>query len=440
MDITQAIGNLAGFIAYNPVTLLFIVGTGLYLSLKLRWIQLRKLPSAWRLLWTKGSATGISRFSTLSTALSATVGTGNIAGVATAIILGGPGALFWMWVTAVVGMATKFAESTLAVRFRRLNGDIAGGPMYTLYDGLGFKKLAILFAVFGVFTSLALGNLVQANSVVDGLAFIWPEAKQNGVWIGISLAIPTALVILGGIVRIARLASVIVPLMSLLYLIAVILVIVDHIDVLPQAIGSVFNEALNIQAVGAAAIGEAIRWGVIRGLFSNEAGLGSSAIIHAAANTEKPAEEGLIAMLEPLIDTLIICTLTGLTLIVTGAAAAADAGQSASVTAAAFATTLGPAGAYVVSFSLILFAFSTLLAWSYLGDRCCIFLLGPHSVTAYRWVFIGFVVLGASVPLRLVWSIADITAVLMAIPNLIAIWWLLPTLIKLSKQLREPSY
>lgn len=426
--LTDATGTLAGLLWGNPLTLIVLLGMGLYLTLRLGFVQLRGFRHATQLIsgrYTDPRHVGeVSHFQALSTALSATVGTGNIAGVATAISLGGPGALFWMWMTAFLGMATKFAECTLALKFREVSPDgvVAGGPMYTLLHGLKMRKLAILFASFALIASFGIGNMVQANSVVDGLGYIVPAVKDDGWLVGLVIAILVGLVIIGGVKRIARVAAVLVPFMAVFYLVAALIVLINHAADVPAALALIVDRALNVQSVGAAAVGEAIRWGVARGLFSNEAGLGSSPMAHAAARTDEPVREGLVAMLEPFIDTLVICTLTGLVIVVTGSYI--DRPEhlvGAALTAHAFSETLGAAGAWVVGVGLTLFAFSTIIAWSYYGDRSARFLFGEGAVMPYRVVYALLVVFGAAVPLHLVWNFADIANILMAIPNLIAL-------------------
>lgn len=442
-QLTARTGEFAALLSHNALTLCIIVGTGLYLTFRLRFVQIAGFRHALNVVrgkYSKASDQGeVNHFQALATALSATVGMGNIAGVATAIALGGPGALFWMWVTASVGMATKFAESTLSIKFRQVDakGDIAGGPMYTLLHGLKFKRLASVYALFALITALVIGNLVQANSVVDGLAFIWPDLKQYGWVVGILMAVPVGLVIIGGVRRIAKAASAIVPFMAILYIGSALIVLLTHAGQIPAAFATIFNHALNPWAVGGGAVGSAIQWGVVRGLFSNEAGLGSSAMAHAAARTNEPAREGLVAMLEPFVDTLIICTMTGLAIVVTGVYQVADAGDSTSVTAMAFSAGLGPAGAWILGVSIVLFAFSTMLSWSYYGDRSAEFIFGERAVLPYRVLYTLLVVVGASVPLRLVWNLADITTVLMAIPNLIALVLLASLVSKLKNDYFE---
>jgi len=427
-SLTDWTGELAGLLWGNALTLAVLLGMGLYLTLRMGFVQIRGFRHAVDLVsgrYSKASDAGeISHFQALSTALSATVGTGNIAGVATAITLGGPGALFWMWMTAFFGMATKFTECTLALKFRQLDtsGVVAGGPMYTLLHGLNMKRTAILFASFALIASFGIGNMVQANSVVDGLGYLYPGLKEHGWLIGLVMAFLVALVILGGVTRIARVASTIVPVMALIYVCAALFVLFNHAASIPDAFSTIINHALNPWAVGGAAVGEAIRWGVARGLFSNEAGLGSSPMAHAAARTNEPVREGLVAMLEPFIDTLVICTMTGLVIIVTGAyTLGREDLVGAALTAHAFSSSIGASGAAVVGIGLSLFAFSTIIAWSYYGDRSARFLFGEGAVMPYRVVYCFLVMIGAAVPLKLVWNIADITNILMALPNLLSL-------------------
>jgi AGCS family alanine or glycine:cation symporter len=427
-QLTELTGKLSGILWGSPVTLIILLGTGIYLTLRLGLVQLRGFRHSLQLVSGRYHCvtdTGeVTHFQALSTALSATVGTGNIAGVATAISLGGPGALFWMWVTAFFGMATKFTECTLSLKFREVDehGNIAGGPMYTLLNGLKMKKTAIAFASFALIASFGIGNMVQANSVVDGIGYLYPAARESGWLVGVIIAVLVGLVILGGVRRIARVASAIVPFMALMYITAAFIVLFNNLSAIPTAFITIINHALNPWAVGGAAVGEAIRWGVARGLFSNEAGLGSSPIAHAAAKTNEPVREGLVAMMEPFIDTLVICTMTGLVIVVTGSYIdRPDELVGAALTAHAFSIELGQGGAAVVGVGLSLFAFSTMIAWSYYGDRSAFFLFGERAVTPYRVVFTIAVVIGAAVPLQLVWNIADITNLLMALPNLLAL-------------------
>lgn len=439
-SLTVWTGQVAGLLWGNVLTLIILLGVGLYLTIKFNFVQIQGFKHSFALIRGKYKTQQcdgeVSHFQALSTALSATVGTGNIAGVATAISLGGPGALFWMWVTAFFGMATKFAESTLAIKFREVGADgvVAGGPMYTLMNGLKMRRTAVFFAFFAMIASFGIGNLVQVNSVVDGLSYVEPDIKTYSWLVGVVMALMVGMVIIGGVKRIAKIASIIVPFMAVIYIVAAMIVLLNNFTAIPEAIGTILNHALNPWAVGGAAVGEAIRWGVARGLFSNEAGLGSSPMAHAAAKTNEPVREGLVAMMEPFIDTLVICTMTGLAIIVTGAYLTAPEGVAgASLTAYAFSQSIGEGGAALVGISLSLFAFSTIIAWSYYGDRSVKFLFGEKAVLPYRLVYTVLIVVGAIVPLNLVWNIADITNILMAIPNLIALVLLSVLVNKLRK-------
>lgn len=439
--LTAFTGKISGFLWGSPITLLVLLGTGVYLTIRLRFVQLTGFKHSFQLISGKYDNPDddgeVSHFQALATALSATIGTGNIAGVATAISLGGPGALFWMWITAFIGMATKFTECTLSLKFREIdeNGHVAGGPMYTLLNGLKMKKTAMAFAFFALIASFGIGNMVQANSVVDGLVYLLPDAKEYAWVIGLVMAVLVGLVILGGVRRIARVASAIVPFMALMYIIAALIVLLSNITEIPAAFSTIIKYALNPWAVGGAAVGEAMRWGVARGLFSNEAGLGSAPIAHAAAKTKEPVREGLVAMMGPFIDTLIVCSMTGLVIVVTGSYIDRPAELvGAALTAAAFGSELGGGGAVVVGISLTLFAFSTIIAWSYYGDRSAKFLFGEKAVVPYRIIYTLAVIIGAAVPLQLVWNIADITNLLMALPNLLSLVLLAWLVRKLQKK------
>jgi len=439
--LTSFTGKVSGILWGSPLTLLALLGTGLYLTIRLRFVQLTGFKHSFQLISGKYDHPDdhgeVSHFQALATALSATIGTGNIAGVATAISLGGPGALFWMWITAFIGMATKFTECTLSLKFREIddNGQVAGGPMYTLLHGLKLKKTAMAFAFFALIASFGIGNMVQANSVVDGLVYLHPGAKEYAWVIGLVMAVLVGLVILGGVRRIARVASTIVPFMALMYITAAMIVLFNNITEIPAAFSTIFTYAMNPWAVGGAAVGEAIRWGVARGLFSNEAGLGSAPIAHAAAKTKEPVREGLVAMMGPFIDTLIVCSMTGLVIIVTGSYIdRPEELVGAALTAAAFGSELGEGGAVVVGVGLSLFAFSTIIAWSYYGDRSAKFLFGEKAVMPYRVIYTLAVIIGAAVPLQLVWNIADITNLLMALPNLLSLILLAGLVRKLQKK------
>ena len=440
-NLTTWTGTIAGHFWGIP-SIVFLVGTGLYLTLKLRFIQFRGLKHAFQLIsgkYDKKTDPGeVTHFQALSTALSATVGTGNIAGVATAIAFGGPGAVFWMWITALVGMGTKFTSCTLALKYREYHqdGSVSGGPMYTLKNGLNMPKMGILFAVFTLIASFGIGNMVQANSVADGLGYIFPQAIEYRLVLGVVMAILVGLVIIGGIKRIAKVASRIVPFMAVVYCGAAFLILMLNIDKVPGAFATIINLALNPYAAGGGAIGAAIQYGVARGVFSNEAGLGSAPMAHAAAQTTEPVREGLVAMLGPFIDTIIICTMTALVIVIMGAwgEARPEALKGAALSAYAFEQALGQAGAWVVGFGLMFFAFSTIIAWSYYGDRSAEFLFGARAILPYRIVYTVLVVIGAYVPLQLVWNFADIANILMAVPNLISLILLAGLVKKLSDE------
>ncbi len=427
-SLTDLTGILVGYVWGIP-SIILLVGTGLYLTIRLKFIQITGFKHAVQLIsgrYDRERDPGeVTHFQALSTALSATIGTGNIAGVATAIAFGGPGAVFWMWVTALVGMATKYTSCALALKFRSIHpdGEISGGPMYTLKNGLGMPRLGAAFAVFTLIASFGIGNMVQANSVVDGLRFIIPQTTEFKLITGIVIALAVGIVIIGGIKRIAKVASRIVPFMAIAYCCSAVLILVLNIDKLPAAFATIINHALNPLAVGGGAFGATLQYGVSRGVFSNESGLGSAPMAHAAARTKEPVREGLVAMLGPFIDTIVICTMTALVIIVMGAwgEAKPDDLNGAALSAYAFQQALGKTGGWIVGFGLMFFAYSTIIAWSYYGDRSAKFLFGEKAVIPYRILYTVLVAVGACVPLRLVWNFADITNILMAAPNLISV-------------------
>lgn len=446
MDRLHELLNAIDGLAWGWMTITLLVGTGLYLTTRLLFIQVRHLGHSIACVLGKYDQPeekgDVSHFKALSTALSATIGTGNIAGVATAIAAGGPGAVFWMWVTALVGMATKFTSCTLAVKYRRIHedGSASGGPMHYLSMGLKNKTLGAFlggaFALFGMIASFGIGNMVQANSVVDGLGYLVPEAvKAHGfsiggfeiTWMslvtGLMLSFLTGIVILGGIRRIANVAGIIVPFMCAFYIIGAIAILILNISAIPQAFTQIFKHAFTPYAVGGGAVGiaikETIRYGVARGVFSNESGLGSAPIAHAAAKTSEPVREGTVAMLGPFIDTIIICSMTALVILVTGANTGEFNGGA--LTAYAFEKGLFGVGQYLVGFGLMFFAYSTLIAWSYYGDRCAEYLFGEKAIPVYRWMYVCCITIGAIGGLKVIWTIADIFNALMAIPNLIGL-------------------
>ncbi len=418
--------------------LILIAGTGIYLTLILGFLPLRQLGFGFRQMLGPQRGVGtIGAGAALATSLSATIGTGNIVGVATAIHSGGPGALVWMWLIALVGMATKYAEAVLAVHFREKDaaGQYVGGPMYYIKNGLGknWHWLAIAFAVFGMIAGFGIGNSVQANSVAHGLS----DSFGLPPWItGVTLAVLVGMVVLGGMKRIATVATFIVPFMALAYLLAGLVVLADHASAIPDALALCFESAFTGTAAAGgfagALVKEAIRFGMARGIFSNEAGLGSAPIAHASANTDHPARQGSIAMLGTFIDTIIVCSVTGLAIVSTGVW---DSGvKGAPLSAMAFSSTFGGVGNIIVACSLAVFAFTTLLGWSLYSERCTQFLFGNKAIMPFRIVWVLAVPLGAIVSLNFVWALADIMNILMAVPNLIALLLLSPIVVRLSRE------
>lgn len=422
--ISQFFADLSS-ILWGPWLLVLLVGTGIWLTILLKGIQFRLLPYALRLTFSR-ERTGkgdISHFGALMIALAATIGVGNIAGVATAVAMGGPGAVVWMWITALFGMATKYAEGFLAVRYRQVNhkGEISGGPMYYLETGLGWKWLGVWFAVCGALAAFGIGNMVQANTTSAALVEVLFIDK---IWIGIALAIMTGLVILGGVRRIAEVVSFFVPIMVLLYFGGSIFIILTHVEQLPTGLSVLFEQAMSGTAASGgfagATVAQAIQWGVARGLFSNESGLGSAPIAAAAAKTNQPAKQALVSMTGTFLDTIIVCSLTGLVLSTTGVWTSGETGVD--LTLLAFKAGLpGDWGKWIVTLGVVTFAFSTILGWCYYGEKCFEYLAGEDYIRYYRMAWIVFVFIGAVVKLDLVWNFADVMNALMAIPNLIGL-------------------
>jgi len=404
-----------------------LVGTGIYLTFLLKGLQFRKLyHSLWLALVKRkedNSEGDITHFQALMTALAATVGTGNIAGVATAIAIGGPGALFWMWITGLFGMATKYAEAVLAVKYRikDKNGNMSGGPMYYLANGMNLKWLGALFAVFASIAAFGIGNMVQSNSVADAVKYSFNIPVEAT---GIILAIATGLVLLGGIKSIGRVTGILVPFMIIFYFLAALFVVIIHVDQIPSVIVHVLAEAFTDTAAAGGFAGATImltiRSGISRGVFSNESGLGSAPIAAAAAQTNHPVTQALVSMTQTFIDTIIICSMTGFAILVSDVLNTGLTG--ATLTQKAFETALpGQWGGIVVSIGLIFFAYSTILGWSYYGEKSVEYLLGEKSIKPYRFLFVIMVFVGAVMKLDLVWTFADIMNGLMALPNLIAL-------------------
>jgi len=430
-DPTTIVKSVSDFV-WGPFLLIpLLLLTGLYLTIRLKGLQFRKL---WQSLYyalivrrEKGAEGDISHFQALMTALAATVGTGNIVGVATAIATGGPGALFWMWMTGLVGMATKFSEALLSVKFRVIDeqGEQSGGPMYYLANGIRTrwlgKSLGFLFAVFATVASFGIGNMVQSNSVADALHVTFGLGK--GVT-GLILAVAAGLVILGGIKSIGRFTGAFVPFMIVVYMLGSGFILIKFAGEIPAALALIFESAFSgTAAVGGftgAAVRQAIRFGVARGIFSNESGLGSAGIAAAAAQTREPVRQALVSMTQTFIDTIVVCSFTGLTILVTGAWQQGLNG--APLTAAAFSEGLpGEWGGYIVTISLAMFAFSTMLGWSYYGEKSLEYLFGDRSNLPYRIVFIIAIFVGALRSLDFVWSISDVMNGLMALPNLVGL-------------------
>jgi len=435
-------------IVWGPLMMFLLIGTGIFLTFRLRGLQARKLVYALRLIIKhKEEGKGdISPFRALMTTLSGTIGTGNIAGVATAISLGGPGALFWMWLTAIVGMATKFVECTLALHFREElpDGTMIGGPFYYLERGLKNPRLGLAlgmaFAAFGIFSSFGIGNMAQANSVSLALndTFHIP-----GIATGLLLALMVGLVVIGGIKRLGHVAGSLVPFMAAIYISAAMVVLILNFEEVPGAFLLIIESALSGQAAvggfAGATVAHAMRFGIARGVFSNEAGLGSAPMAHATAKTPHSVRQGLIAMLGPFIDTIVVCSMTGLVIVSTGAWETGKTSTSLSIHA--FNSQIGYAGDLVITFGMVLFAFTTILTWSFYGKQCLSYFVKKVSEDAgfYRFflrvyysVFLVGIVIGAGVVdlpkaaiyLVEIWLFSDITNALMAIPNLIGLLFL----------------
>lgn len=421
-SIETLVATLSGWV-WGPPMLILLVGTGLYLTILLKGMQFRALPHALKLIFHKehDQLGDISHFAALMTALAATVGIGNIVGVATAITLGGPGAVFWMWITGLVGMATKYAEAVLAVKYRE-HGEhgMRGGPMYYLAKGANLPSLAWLFALFTAFAAFGIGNMTQANAV----AGIFESTFQIPTWItGVVLMLMTGLVLLGGIRSIGRFSSILVPFMIVGYVGAALIVLALNASEIPHAFGLIFYHAFNPAAAGGgfagAAVAAAIRYGVARGVFSNESGLGSAPIAAAAARTNDPVKQALVSMTQTFIDTLVVCSMTALVILT--ATPWQKGVSAATLTSLSFAETLGPSGEIIVAIAIALFAYSTLIGWSYYGEKAVEYLFGGRAIRVYRVVFVGVVVVGAMMKLEFVWNFSDLMNGLMAMPNLIAL-------------------
>lgn len=432
--IEELVATLSG-IVWGPIMLTLLVGTGLYLTVILKGMQFRALPHAFKLIFHKEHSTegDISHFAALMTALAATVGIGNIVGVATAITMGGPGAVFWMWVTGLVGMATKYSEAVLAVKYREKGAHgMRGGPMYYLSKGVGLPWLGTIFAVFTACATFGIGNMTQANAT----AKIFESTFQiPTVATGIVLTLLTGLVILGGIKTIAKFTSLLVPFMIAVYVGCSLWVLAINFSAIPHAFALIFYHAFNPSAATGGFVGAtvaaAMRYGIARGVFSNESGLGSAPIAAAAARTNDPVKQALVSMTQTFIDTLVVCTMTALVILT--ASSWTQGVSAAELTSASMAETLGQSGRVIVAVSIALFAYSTLIGWNYYGEKAIEYLFGEKAIKVYRVVFTVVVMVGATTSLEFVWNFSDLMNGMMAIPNLIGLLWLSP-IIKLETE------
>lgn len=441
LDFSETLG---GYVWGPYVLLPLLVGTGLYLTLGLKFMPWFKMGAAFRYMWhgrkinTEHSGE-LSPFKAMMTCMAATIGTGNIVGVATAIMIGGPGAVFWMWITALVGMATKFCEAVLAVKYREVtpNGDYVGGPMYYIKNGLGdnWKWLAFLFAVFGMVASFGIGNMTQCNAITGNLSTTFGLSPNL---VAGSLFVVIGIVILGGVKRIGDVAGFIVPFMSIFYILMGIVIMIVNYDKVAPAFLSIFTYAFApAPAIGGftgAGVMMAMRYGIARGLFSNEAGLGSGPIAHATAITNSPIRQGFLGMIDPFIDTVMVCSMTAIVILIAGDWSAADRGSAAVMTSVAFGHALPGFGQYGVAIGLFFFAFSTILGWCVYGERCAVYLFGHKALVPFRIVFTLIVPVSALMKLDLAWSLSDLFNGLMALPNLVALLMLSPVVFKMTKE------
>ena len=441
MESLKTLFDTLGGWVWGPYMLVLLVGTGVYLTVRLMGIQFTLLPFALKQAFSPQKKTegetqegDISHFGALMTALSATIGTGNIAGVATAVVVGGPGAVFWMWITAIFGMATKYGEGVLAVKYRVQNskGEMSGGPMYYIERGMKQKWLAILFAGFATIASFGIGSSVQSNSVAQS---IHASFGIEGWITGVVLTVFTAVVILGGIKSISKVSSVIVPFMAVFYVLGGLIIILLNLDALMPALKLIFSDAFTGNAVAGGALGTVIRYGVARGVFSNEAGMGSAPIAAAAAKTDHPVRQALVSMTGTFLDTIVVCSITGIVLVMGNMYMDGETG--AALTTHTFNKMLPGPGGWIVTFGLIFFAYSTILGWCYYGEKCATYLFGDKCITIYRVIYVATVMLGTVASLDLVWAAADTFNGLMAIPNLIALLALSGVIIKETKDFKE---
>ena len=445
-QIESILSNVSSII-WGPPLIILLMGTGIYLTIRLKLLQVIRLPLAFKYVFSKeegldeSSEGDVSSYAALCTALSATIGTGNIVGVATAITAGGPGALFWMWVAAFFGMATKYAEGLLAIKYREVdeNGEMAGGPMYYIKNGLGLNWLAKLFAVFGVGVALlGIGTFGQVKSIADAaqIGFNIPIVVTT-----IIITVVVALITLGGIKRISTVSEAVVPFMAILYVVGALLVLFFNFDKIPSAISLVIQSAFNPKAALGGATGItvtiAMQKGIGRGIFSNESGLGSAPIAAAAAKTNSAVRQGLISMTGTFLDTIIVCTMTGVVIILTGNYSSSIEGAALTTLAFESGLPIALVGKYIVNIGLIFFAFTTIIGWNYYGERCIQYLFGVKGIKPYKWIFIALVAVGPFLPLEMIFIIADIVNGLMAFPNLVGLIGLRKVVIEETEQYFE---
>ena len=449
METFENVVSKVASVIWGPATIIILLGAGIYLSFGTRFVQFRKLGDAVKSLFTKGDdADGdITPFQALMTSLAATIGIGNIVGVAAAITTGGPGAMLWMWVSGAFGGATKFSEVVLSMKYRVTNekGEKSGGPMYYIERGMkerfnkNFKWLGGAFAIFTIIASFGIGNMTQANSVSDtlNLTFGLNPAITGGV-----IAILTALVVIGGIQGIGKITEKLVPAMALLYLGGATVAVLMNVKAIPAVFGLIFSTAFTGKAVGGGLLGTVIRIGMARGMFSNEAGLGSAPIAHAASQNKDPVNEGLIASLGVFLVTMIVCTLTGLVILTSGLVTMSETGimvvqdglEGAALTTAAFNALLPGIGGYIITLGIIFFAFSTIISWYYYGCKCVEYISNQKFVKYYTWLWVALTFVGATIPLELVWNLSDVFNGLMALPNLIGVLALSPLIFQMTRE------
>lgn len=449
MDFIENVISKAVSVVWGPITIILLLGAGIYLSLGTRFVQFRKIKDAIKSLFTKDSdgEGDMTPFQALMTSLAATIGIGNIVGVASAISMGGPGAVFWMWVSGAFGGATKFSEVLLAVKFRitNENGEKSGGPMYYIDLGMkevygkNFRWLGAMFALFALIASLGTGNMTQANSVAESM---YISFNVNPVITGAITAILTALVIIGGVNSIGKITEKLVPFMAFVYLGGCLVALFTNISAIPRVFEMIFANAFTAKAVSGGLIGTVVRLGISRGIFSNESGLGSAPIAHAASKNDDPVKEGLTASLGVIIVTMIVCTLTAFVILASGILTFDKTGlmviegniDGAALTTAAFNKLVPGAGEYIITFGIVFFAFSTIIGWYYYGCKCVEYIAGVKAVNIYKWLWIVLTFVGATVPLEIVWNISDVFNGLMVIPNLIGVLALSPVVFEMARK------